>query len=205
MLDVGCGPGVMVEYALDHDYEFVGLDISEEMIRECESRFDGQSGVGFVVGDVEDLEWEDATFDVVVAMGLVEYLHDDSMAIREMVRVLKPGGTLVVSFPNWWSPFRIWDRLLGRRMERVLDKLRRRTIRPPVSHTEYVERKARNSLESSGLHVTDTVYYNFKLFLFPFNRLLPGVNVAVSRIAERFCRGKLRFLGTGFIVKAKKQ
>jgi len=54
------------------------------------------------------------------------------------------------------------------------------------------------------LAVTDIAYYNFNILPFPLDKAFPGLSVRISRGLERFCRGRMRRLGTGFIVKARK-
>jgi SAM-dependent methyltransferase len=54
-----------------------------------------------VVGDALALPYADGTFDVVIASEILEHVPADDGAIAELVRVLKPGGTLAVSVPRW--------------------------------------------------------------------------------------------------------
>lgn len=206
LLDVGCGPGVMTEWLVDNGFEFFGIDISKEMITRCEKKFGHIRSVHFSVGRIEGLEFPDSFFDIVICMGVVEYLEDDSATIREMSRVLKPGGNLIVTLPNRLSPFNLWYRIVCNRglrntIKRTLDW---KIEDLPVSR-EYIEKRYCNLIASHKLRVTDVVYYNFKLFLFPLDRLFPGLTVLVTKRLEFLARGSLRWLGTGFIVKAEKR
>jgi hypothetical protein len=126
-----------------------------------------------------------------------------------MYRVLKPGGTLIVTLPNAQSPFRIWQRLVWKPILRAL-----RAVAPgssvigrlltPVEHREFRFSRHRRVYESLGGAVEDVVYYNFKPFPSPFDYILRGVQHRISRRLEKRSRGPLRFLGTGFIVKVRK-
>lgn len=68
--------------------------------------------VTFVVGDATDLPFAQGAFDVVTQFDLLEHVPDDAAAAREAVRVLRPGGTLLVSTPHtrwrypWYGAFR---------------------------------------------------------------------------------------------------
>jgi SAM-dependent methyltransferase len=57
---------------------------------------------GALRGDATHLPFADATFDTVVTSEVLEHIQDDVTAIKELHRVLKPGGTLGVTVPTWW-------------------------------------------------------------------------------------------------------
>jgi SAM-dependent methyltransferase len=202
LLDIGCGPGVMVEHLAGQGFEFYGVDISEEMIAECRRRFGHLPGTSFSVGAIEHIDAPDAFFDVVVCVGVMEYLDDDVAAVRELARVLKPGGVAIVTVPNRLSPYRWWQRTVYRGFRAVVNRARGGRVPPEVAHRENTEGSWRRLMEASGFRVTDVVYYNFMLALFPLDRILRSAAVALSRHLEGLCRGRLRRLGTGFIVKA---
>jgi ubiquinone/menaquinone biosynthesis C-methylase UbiE len=205
ILDVGCGPGLTIDHFVSRGFQFYGVDIAPEMIRECEAAFASVPAAHFSVGRIEAMEFPDAMFDVVLSLGVVEYIEDDAAAVREMARVAKPGGAVIVSLPNRVSPYRLWDRAVYRPARRVGRALTGRgPIGPEVRRREYGEREYCALLESHGLRVREVVYYNFKILPFPFDRLLPRAAVAISRAAERFARGRLRWIGTGHLVRADK-
>lgn len=99
VLDVGCGPGDDARRVADvvgPTGRVVGLDRSPDMISEARRRADG-TPVEFVEGDAADLEFADASFDRTRAERVFIHLPDPVAALREMVRVTKPGGLVVVS------------------------------------------------------------------------------------------------------------
>ncbi len=205
-LDVGCGPGIMAEHLTERGFEFYGVDISREMIHQAEAKYGGQKMCHFSTGRVEKLDFPDSYFDIVICMGLVEYIEDDVAAIKEVCRVLKPGGELIVTLPNRLSPYRIWSRVFFNK--KILDLIKRKILRkkaPTLFHREYREDAYKGLLTAHGLEIMDTVYYNFNIMPFPLDRLLPRLSVSVSRRLEKLCRGKLRWLGTGLIIKAGKR
>lgn len=103
ILDLGCGAGITVAALAERGFNVLGIDVSDHMLdrarKNCALR--GLSDhVSFRVGDAEALDLPDEAFDVVIAMGLIEYLRRDRWALQEMGRVLKPGGHLIVTVPN---------------------------------------------------------------------------------------------------------
>src|SRR5918911_2517952 len=91
LLEVGCGPAIMLPDLLAMGFEVHGIDVSAEMIRRAEQRIASHplaSRGKVAVGDVEKLDFPDASFDAVLAMGVLEYLPTYGLALREMARVL---------------------------------------------------------------------------------------------------------------------
>ena len=204
LLDIGCGPGITVADLTARGFEFYGVDISAPMIAECVRVFGRVPTAHFSVGAIERLEFPDGFFDAVIALGVVEYVEDDDVAIAEMKRVLKPGGTMIITLPNRQSPFRFWQRTGYAGVRRLLRAMTGKRGAPEIDHREYAEADYCARLKAHDLAVSDVVYYNFKVVLFPFDRWFPSLTVAVSRALERFGRGPLRWMGTGLIVKAEK-
>jgi SAM-dependent methyltransferase len=102
ILDAGCGSGRnMVELA---DFgQVTGLELSEASVERARER-----GVGDVVaGSLTDrLPFPDATFDLALALDVLEHLDDDLAALRELRRGVRPGGRLLITVPayQWlWS------------------------------------------------------------------------------------------------------
>jgi len=94
VLDVGCGRGDLMEM-LQKDNVVLGIDFSIGMLKQCMKK-----GLKVVWGEAIDIPFPDNHFDVVCALGLIEYLPEDSKFIKEVYRVLKPGGIAVISFRN---------------------------------------------------------------------------------------------------------
>lgn len=100
VIDVGCGTGEDVralEARAVPDGRAVGLDISATMIAMARERSRTQgSPAQFVLGDVHRLPFEDASFDGVRAERLLQHTPDAGAALREMARIAKPGGRMVL-------------------------------------------------------------------------------------------------------------
>jgi SAM-dependent methyltransferase len=102
VLDVGCGSGRIGEFALlANCREYVGIDFSEEMIdlaRARLARFGDRARL--VLGDFL-AEPIDGRFDVVLALGLFDYLPEPSRFAQRMWELCASGGCVVGSFPRW--------------------------------------------------------------------------------------------------------
>jgi ubiquinone/menaquinone biosynthesis C-methylase UbiE len=97
LLDVGCGTGAAVREAALVVREAVGIDLSGEMIREAERLAEDLANIRFLVGDSEGLPFEDGEFTALLCSNSFHHYPDPAMAVREMARVLEPGGRLVLA------------------------------------------------------------------------------------------------------------
>jgi ubiquinone/menaquinone biosynthesis C-methylase UbiE len=100
LLDVAIGDGVYLDW-LPADWRVVGIDISDVQLAACRRRAPGRD-LPLVLGEAEDLPFQDHWFDAVLSIGGFNYFNDPESSLREMVRVVKPGGTIVISdeIPN---------------------------------------------------------------------------------------------------------
>lgn len=98
----GCGVGAYLSHLAPEAARIVGLDIERE--RTVEARAKAPTA-GLVCGAGEHLPFPDACFDFLLSHEVLEHVQDDALAIREMVRVLRPGGRLALFCPNRGYPF----------------------------------------------------------------------------------------------------
>lgn len=94
LLDVGCGTGHQLRDLSARGFEIAGVDGSEEMLNIARRV---NPGVDLKSADVESLPYETASFDFVLSIEVLRYLPDFRKAVREMGRVLRPGGTALVT------------------------------------------------------------------------------------------------------------
>lgn len=87
MLDAGAGAGIYERVAVSKGYEYFGIDIKP---RSPDVQF----------GDVTDIPFPSNRFDVVISVDVIEEVEDDLKALKEMHRVLKPRGVLLLHTPN---------------------------------------------------------------------------------------------------------
>lgn len=110
VLDIGTGTGIVAIEALATGATLTGIDLSEKMMELARRRV-AERGLGakadFRAMDAEALELQDRSFDSVVSLYALLHFPSPEKALAEMLRVLKPGGTMVLavgSGPRWLSP-----------------------------------------------------------------------------------------------------
>ena len=122
ILDVGCGPGFYVDELAEEVGDtgtVVGVDESAPMLEVAAGRTAGRSNVAFHQGDVTALPLPDGTFDAALCVQVLEYVEDVRGAMRELCRVVRPGGRVVVWDVDWRTVS--WHSGHPARMRRVLE------------------------------------------------------------------------------------
>jgi ubiquinone/menaquinone biosynthesis C-methylase UbiE len=184
VLDVGCGPGVMVEAVLARGGTFTGVDLSPEMIKESMALYGDTPGCRFLVGDVENIELPDASFDLVIAMAVLEYLNSPDRMFEEIGRVLRPGGLALITVPKrhhidrltvgLTTPFRKIAKLV---VEPQSDTLPRYALQPDMLDA---------AAERFDLKFMAGRQYQFTPIPYPFTRLAPNTCMKANLVCERW-------------------
>jgi SAM-dependent methyltransferase len=105
VLDAGCGPGTITLGLADAVFpgQVIGLDANAESVSLAERLAWGleQVNASFQTGQVYALPFSDESFDLIFSHALFEHLAQPQAAVRELRRVLKPGGVLALCSPDW--------------------------------------------------------------------------------------------------------
>ena len=103
VLDVGCGTGFGTQGLLQHTDDVYGLDQSPHQLEKAWAKLGKHDPVAFTFGDAERLPYRDDTFDRVWSSGSIEYWPNPVEGLRELRRVTKPGGRVLVVGPDYPS------------------------------------------------------------------------------------------------------
>ncbi len=104
LLDAGCGSGRTLD-ELEPYGEVHGIELDPEAAQLARNR-----GLGEVkIGRLEALPWDAATFDLITCLDVIEHTPDDRLTLRELRRVSKPGGWLLVTVPAYQALWSLHD------------------------------------------------------------------------------------------------
>lgn len=141
ILDVGCGTGANL-MMLSKYGDAEGVDVSEDALAFCRQR--GLDKVKLGAG--EELPYDDGTFDLVTAFDVVEHMDDDLAGLKEMRRVLRPGGRVLLFVPTFMFLWGVQDDVSNHRRRYRMLQLKR-------------------VLEEAGFKIERTTYANITFFL----------------------------------------
>jgi SAM-dependent methyltransferase len=224
LLDGGCGPAFIAVELLKNGCDYWGMDASRRMLELASGHLPQDACAHLAIGDVQYVPYADGSFNTALCIGVIERTPDDQAVLRELLRVLKPGGTLLVSYPNLLSPYAFWKnfvyypvvallrpivyRLRGRPQPPSLyDRARTSLLGRAMSSGSrlYTARAVSKRLADLGADTTGVMYALYNPCLPPMDELLPGLTRRLMGLLESFRFGPLRWLGWTILVKARKR
>jgi 2-polyprenyl-3-methyl-5-hydroxy-6-metoxy-1,4-benzoquinol methylase len=216
VLEIGCGAGFLSVALAQRGLRVQAIDPAEAMV-ELARRHAVESGTAKLLsvdfGDVCALAFEDACFDLVIAIGVMAYLKRPELAIREMARVTRPGGHVILTAANraglinylepWFNPVLKPLRLP---MKGALVRFGLRPWSP--NKALHSRRFIDEALASAGLVKTSSKTLGFGPLTFLHHKVMPealglSLHHRLQRLADRGVP-VLRSMGMSHLVLARK-
>lgn len=212
ILDMGCGSGEISIDLVSQGYtNILGLDISEKLLtlakKKIKSAKNNSKDISFHLGNVEDIQLDCNSFDIVIASGLIEWIKWDRWACQEMQRVLKPNGHLIVTVPN---KFRLTFLLnLKRIFYKIGNKIKTRILKRKVKFERhwYTYKSIQRLLKEIDFDVIEIHTHGFGPFwgFEKFTSLSYKIFNKLQLFADSSKKGFIKKSGSSIIVMAQKQ
>lgn len=202
VLNVGCGTGGFNVAAQRAGAGTWGIDASDDAIRICELRRALGAGGRYALAAAEALPFPDDSFDLVYCLSTLEHVEGVEAAVGEMVRVLRPGGAVLLYAPNAWALYEnhykiFWPPRCPKPLARLYLRLRRR---PPgfVDTLNYLSarrcarlfRRAGATVEPFGLVKTDGPVAGWSARLARLYYRMFRVQPAIQLVARKGAAGR---------------
>jgi SAM-dependent methyltransferase len=217
ILDAGCGPGHLALTLAQKEYDVSAVDTSEAMLTELSRNADiykPLSEVHTQLASIEELPFEDNRFDLICSLGVIEYLDTDEKVLQEFLRSLKPGGRMILSVTNYWSPAGYLDFFVeaAKRQKWILaavnffwtrmghDEIRPRFFKIRRHRPEQL----RKTLVKNGFELDRTSYFYMLPWPHPFDRMFPKLTDKLGSFLEPLSKTLLGILAEGYIVSGRK-
>jgi SAM-dependent methyltransferase len=190
LLDVGTGYGFFLALMQSRGWEVMGLEVSPTGAQYARKRW----GLSILSQPLEQTSFHEGAFDVVTAFYVVEHLPDPMAFLREVYRILRPGGMIMVRYPHS-TPIK--DILSLMRIRNTLYHL-------PFHLMDFSPRTMRTALERTGFTKIKTVIGGFTS---PSNRAGKWAGLIFGNLAEVLCHlshGKILLPGVSKTTIARK-
>lgn len=193
-LDIGCGPGSVTQELKKHRFNPFSIDISFQML--LNNRQNTDSVVKPAQCSADDICYKDNSFDVVTAAGVLEYVAKDQRMLGEIMRVLKPGGMLIISVPTKSG--------ISTAVRGTAGKYLFKMEMPDICHRQYRPGAIRKLVERAGLTIVESISHHFVFF--PFDYLFPKASQQTDLKLTRWFRHSRWLAGFGktYIISARK-
>lgn len=206
-LDVGCGAGLMSAELVRSGFSVTGTDSSPRMLQTASMLVAEQGLAEQVVlrhADAHRLPFADGEFELVVALGLLPWLHDAAAAVTELARVLAPGGWMILTADNRHR----LNRLVEPRENPLLVPLKRlkgTLARSPRNGSQsaqsyrHLPREVDEMLSRAGITVSRRATVGYGPFTILGRPILPdGIGLRLNERLARAALGRRRLRGAGW-------
>lgn len=175
VLDAGCGTGWFSKGAAGRGAYVVSMDLGEKLLAEVAKKVNSER----VVGSILEMPFPDNWFDIVISSEVIEHTPEPFAGVKEMYRVLKPGGVLVLTTPNKFWYFSVW----------IANKLGLRPYQGLENWTGWLEMKRKlaaagfTTEKMAGVHLLPFVsplLYPLLNFFHRFNGVLGPVMINIA-------------------------
>lgn len=218
ILEIGCGAGLTVIDIARRRYALEAVDGAESMVH-LTRRNALSSGVAerinVTVGDIHRLDFPDCSMDLVIAMGVLPWIADVELALREIVRVLAPGGHAIINADNLHRLNHLLDpahmpALAGckKRMKTFLESRGLKKISAVPGTAKHTSAEFDRLLVAAGLLKTKECMVGFGPFTFLNLGIVPDfVGIPLHWLLQRAANAGIPFLrstGAQYLVVARK-
>ncbi|HSS59973.1 MAG TPA: class I SAM-dependent methyltransferase [Candidatus Limnocylindrales bacterium] len=211
VLEIGCGAGLLAIQLAQRGFVVEATDSTPAMVEltlQNAERAGLASRVHAGIADAHALEFDDSAFELVVAMGVLPWLPDPTLALNEMARVIRPGGFLVANIDNRARLTHLLDPLLNPALQPLRRALGHGRTSGAAAKTVW-RRQFDRDLSGAGLRKIRHLTLGFGPFTFFARSTVRGeaavrLHTRLQRLADHGVPG-VRSTGAQYLVVAQKQ
>lgn len=196
------GSGRLLAALAERRWTVTGIDAAPGMVELSRARV-SPANATLAAESAEGLSWGDGEFDAAVAVAVLEYT-DIHASLRELVRVVRPGGRIVIGLRNRAAPVHAWRQGVTYPAARWLKRRARFGEAPPKRRRRPLSlRQIHELLSAHGLRVERVETVGAEVLPDPLDRLFPGLAYQAARRAEHAPRLR-RILGSDRLILARR-
>jgi ubiquinone/menaquinone biosynthesis C-methylase UbiE len=202
ILDLGCGTGEYFTILSKFTDNYLGVDYSESMISKAISKYKAENiNPKFITAPGEELPIDSRSIDMVCAIGYIQYFENPNKAIEEIIRVLKPGGCLIIQTFQHDIYQKLFNLLFFDRIRELLRyfycKIKRKKYYN-YSNKPYSKRALDKILSNYGFSPIDYRYSNFNVFPYLIRKYFPNIYIKLSEYISENNSDSLRAFAVNY-------
>ncbi|HOL22472.1 MAG TPA: class I SAM-dependent methyltransferase [bacterium] len=182
LLDVGCGCGEYIVFLKQLGWNVFGIDTNLQAVINGKKAY----GLDIFCGEVLDAKFPDNFFDTITMHAVLEHISEPIITLKELRRILKKDGEIIISVPNVWN----WEKILFRKFWWGWDTPRHIWHFSPIS--------IKKLLEKTGFQVTKINYigdmYNFMKNFTNMLQMIPSRKFSENLFSPNRCRFITKYL-----------
>ena len=206
--DLGCGPAQYARPLIRQGHKYLGIDITRQMFRHVAAAQESLPAVSFVEGTVENIPLENESMDAALLVGVLEYLPSDDTTLREVYRILKFSGIVILTIPNLLNPVHalraVTRPLLAPLIRGLMPRswFSRTVYASPLIYRVLAPTRLVRKAQKLGFKLLDTHSHGYSFY--PFNRSLSRIQIQRRLAWEEIGRRYQPNLASNFIVVLRK-
>lgn len=199
--DAGCGPAILYPEILERCATYLALDLTPTNLEEIREAHQSQK-LECVCADLDAFKWPQNAYDVIVCSGAIEYTDQPQHNLVSMAAALKPGGSLVCSFPSRRSPYSLWGKYFYTPLSQAAHQLRGDKV-SRYKRALFAPEATRQLLQAYLPDVRLT-YFGYKFLMQPLDKLFSSWDHAVTLRLQARPIGLLTTYASEFLIVARR-
>jgi ubiquinone/menaquinone biosynthesis C-methylase UbiE len=207
ILDLGCGTGHYLTQLHSMGFQCFGADISEEMLQRTRDKFisSKSNDPTLINSDCYNLPLDGNYFDLIICIGVLEYLDSEIKALIEMKRIILPSGLVIITFPNFYklrnllNPYyyivRIWTYLFSKKSIKSFQSSENKNVKIDFNKStvsRYSLMKVKKILSNSGFKIIEIEGYCYGPFSLWKEDLFPlETSIKISEFIDKLSGYKI--------------
>jgi len=205
IIDLGCGTGILISYAIEKKLKYFGMDNSQEMLDIINKNYPDEiknNSVNLILADFQNYKHLN-NFDIFFGIGFIEYFDSPFEEITKIIDLLDKEKQLILSFPNKFSLDSFMLKVLFFPKKIISLIFNKNTKQPP--RRMFTVNEVKKYMNNQKGYKFKIVNYNTNIFTYPFTKFFPRFSNYMGNIFEDSFLNKFSFFSSGFIVKFEKK
>lgn len=203
ILDIGCGPAILYPEFLNKAKKYVVCDLVESNLDQIKKENPDNSNIEYLCSDLDLMDLDKESYDLIICSGAIEYTCDPHNNFAKLIEALKLNGLLICSFPNMFSPYRLWSKFIYHYIWLLKMKVSKKQY---YYYNRYLfsESRLQRVIDRFNIRTVHVKYFGLQLLPQPIDRIMSNLDHTIMEYSNKIKLPLLHKLSSEFIVVVKK-